>query len=213
MCGRFKIYRSEKAAIAKAYGIREEDVPDYVDELDCRPGSFQGVVEVEAGERKITEMKWGFKLPDRLLFNTKSETVLESNFWKPRIENRCIVPASGFFEWQKINGKTGPKFEITVPNTTFFGFAGIWGNWKNPKSKEWEKTFSIFTTIPNSKMAPFHDRQPVILSPNEYEEWLTPSERAPVHLLRILPEERMNIAPVGISLVPDAPSIGGLFDY
>jgi putative SOS response-associated peptidase YedK len=71
----------------------------------------------------------------------------------------------------------------------------LWGNWTNPKTEQVEKTFSIFTTVPNERFAEYHNRQPVILDPSEYDEWLAPAERPPAHLLRILPEEKMVITP------------------
>jgi hypothetical protein len=74
--------------------------------------------------------------------------------------------------------------------------AGIWGPWQNPKTGQWEDTFAIITTDPNTKMAEIHNRQPVILEPREYAEWLEESERPPVHLLRVLPDEDMTVAKV-----------------
>jgi putative SOS response-associated peptidase YedK len=148
------------------------------------------------------------------VFNTKSEGVLASKLWKARFtSSRCIIPASGFFEWRKVNGKTGPKFDITVPGESLFGFAGLWGNWTNPKTGQVERTFSIFTTVPNERFAEYHNRQPVILAPSEYDEWLAPGERPPVHLLRILPEEKMAIAPVGppLALADEGPLQESLF--
>jgi putative SOS response-associated peptidase YedK len=67
--------------------------------------------------------------------------------------------------------------------------AGLWGPWQNPKTGQWEPTFAIITTDPNTKMSTIHNRQPVILEPREYAEWLEESERPPVHPLRILPDE------------------------
>jgi putative SOS response-associated peptidase YedK len=98
---------------------------------------------------------------------------------------------------KKVNGKTGPKFDITVSGQSLFGFAGLSGNWTNPKTTQVEKTFSIFTTVPNERFAEYHNRQPVILDPSEFDEWLAPGERPPAHLLRIFPEEKMVITPVG----------------
>jgi putative SOS response-associated peptidase YedK len=76
--------------------------------------------------------------------------------------------------------------------------AGLWGPWQNPKTGQWEDTFAIITTDPNNKMAEIHNRQPVILEPREYAEWLEESERPPVHLLRVLPDENMTIAGMGV---------------
>ena len=65
--------------------------------------------------------------------------------------------------------------------------AGVWSAWKNPKTEAWEDTFAILTGDANSVMRPVHDRQPIILEPRGYTEYLTPTERPPIHLLRTLP--------------------------
>jgi len=67
--------------------------------------------------------------------------------------------------------------------------AGVWSPWKNPKTGEWERTFAIVTTAPNKVMLPVKDRQPLILEPREYGEYLAETERPPVHLFRVLPAE------------------------
>jgi putative SOS response-associated peptidase YedK len=78
-----------------------------------------------------------------------------------------------------------------VKGREVLGFAGLWATWKNPKTEQWEDTFTIITSDPDGKMSKIHDRQPVILEPREYSEWLAYSERPPLHLLRILPDEDM----------------------
>jgi len=76
---------------------------------------------------------------------------------------------------------------------------------QNPKTGHWEDTFAIITTDPNTKMAEIHNRQPSILEPREYAEWLAESERPPVHLLRILPDEDMTVTEVEAPTKPDEP--------
>jgi putative SOS response-associated peptidase YedK len=214
MCGRYK-RKGDKQRIAEAFAVKAGLDELYMEESDdIAPGSVQPVVRLnKEDERAFEDMRWGFKLPDRLLFNTRSDNVLTSNFWKERfMKHRCIVPASAFIEWQDVpKGQKKPKFEITVPGRTIIGFAGLWSPWKNPKTEKWEDTFSVFTTDPNTKMQPFHDRQPVVLEPRDYEEWLTPTDRPPVHLLRIFPEDQMLIQPVDV-IVPTEPAMRGLFD-
>lgn len=63
--------------------------------------------------------------------------------------------------------------------------AGVWKLWKNPKTEQREKTFAILTGGPNELMAPIHDHMTMFLESRDYEEYLAPSERPPVHLLRI----------------------------
>jgi putative SOS response-associated peptidase YedK len=148
------------------------------------------------GERALSLMRWGFKLPQRLLFNTRSDTAPTSKFWKEKLaDKRCIIPASSFFEWEGEKGhKT--KYEVMVIRRKLFGMAGVWAPWKNPKTDKWEETFSIVTSDPNGVMVPVHDRQPVILEPHEYDEWLSVTERPPVHLLRVFPHAAMRMKPV-----------------
>jgi putative SOS response-associated peptidase YedK len=75
--------------------------------------------------------------------------------------------------------------------------AGLWGPWQNPKTGLWEDTLAVITTDRNGKMSEIHNRQSVILEPREYAEWLNDSERPPLHLLRILPDEDLVIDPLG----------------
>jgi putative SOS response-associated peptidase YedK len=215
MCGRYK-RKGDKQKVAEAFRVRSGlEETDFNEEEDCAPGTIQPVVCMnDDGERSLTPMHWGFKLPDRFLFNTRSEDVLQANFWKAKFaESRCIIPASSFFEWQDAAKSPKPKYEITVPAREYFGMAGVWAVWKNPKTSHWEKTFSIFTTEANSAMKPIHDRQPVILEPVDYKEWLTASERPPVHLLRILPDEEMSLSLISNkAMTPNERIMKTLFD-
>jgi len=89
--------------------------------------------------------------------------------------------------------KTGkkPKYEFAIPGRQPFGMAGLWAPWKNPKTGEWEHTFAIMTGDANSVMQPVHKRQPTILEPRDYREYLAEDNRPPLHLLRILPDDEM----------------------
>jgi putative SOS response-associated peptidase YedK len=193
MCGRYR-RKSDKQRIAEAFqtsvGLEEFDLGP---EDDIAPGSMQPVVAVnEDGERQIELMRWGFKLPDRLLFNARSEGIADSKFWKDSFgERRCIVPADSIFEWQKVDKGKKPKYEFVIPGHEPFGMAGVWKLWKNPKTNQWERTFAVVTGEPNELMQPIHDRMTAILEPRDYTEYLAPAERLPVHLLRILPADEM----------------------
>lgn len=104
MCGRFRLHRSDKAILAEKFCVREEDIFDPEDELDNAPGSWRTVVGTKDEERILMKMRWGFQMQiqgkSKLVFNTKSEGFLDSKLWKPRfISSRCIIPASGFYEW------------------------------------------------------------------------------------------------------------------
>jgi putative SOS response-associated peptidase YedK len=192
MCGRYEAGQKQKIAEAFHVSVMLDDVY-FGQGVECAPGSVQPVIYMKDGERQVGEMRWGFKLPDRLLFNARSDTLATAPFWRERLQNRCIVPASSFFEWQKTAPEPRPKYKLTAKGRNVLGMAGLWGPWKNPKTDQWEDTFAIITSDPNSKMSEIHNRQPVILEPRDYAEWIAESERQPVHLLRILPDEDMTV--------------------
>lgn len=197
MCGRYR-RRASKEKIAELFevehGLEELEIEP---EDDIAPGSIQPVVYITPdGERRIASMRWGFRLSDRFLFNTRSEGVERSRFWQTAFrERRCIVPADSFFEWTHAASRAKAKFEFTVREDDLFGMAGLWSPWLNPRTGQWEQTFSILTGEANETMQPIHDRQPEILAPQEYTEYLATAPRPPLHLLRILPANELHARP------------------
>lgn len=193
MCGRYK-RRSDKQRIAEMFQVSVGLEELYLGpEEEIAPGSVQPVVlSTDDGERQVEMMRWGFMLPDRFLFNARSEGIDTAKFWSERFKTgRCIVPADTFFEWIKLAKGVKPKYEFAVPGREPFGMAGLWSTWKNPKTDAWEDTFAILTGDANNVMQPVHNRQPIILEPREYMEYLTLSDGSPTHLLRILPDEEL----------------------
>ena len=79
--------------------------------------------------------------------------------------------------------------------------AGVWKLWKNPKTDRWERTFAVLTGEPNELMASIHDRMTTFLEPSDYAEYLEPTERPPVHLLRVLDSDAMRSTLVEKSLI------------
>lgn len=110
--------------------------------------------------------------------NAKSETIFEKpSFSKAIKTQRCLIPSTGFFEWQDVNGKKVPYF-ISLKDSDDFCFAGIWDSWNDQNTGETLNTFSILTTIANPLMAEIHNtkkRMPVILTPETEKAWLNPS--------------------------------------
>lgn len=107
--------------------------------------------------------------------NARIETVFEKPSFKEAIQKRhCIVPSTGFFEWQTINGKKYPYF-IRLKHEEIFSMAGIWETYKDTKTNQLIQSFSILTTEANPLMATIHNskrRMPVILSQEVEQEWL-----------------------------------------
>lgn len=194
MCGRYR-RKSDKQRIADAFDVTAdlEDL-DLSPEEDIAPGSMQPVVSINAdGERQIEFMRWGFKLPDRLLFNARSEGIDTAKFWKDAfLKGRVIVPADSIFEWKQMpKGQKKPKYEFTLRGREPFGMAGLWKLWKNPKTEQWERTFAVITGEPNELMQPIHDRMTTFIEPRDYGAYLETTDRPPLHLLRIAPAHEM----------------------
>lgn len=106
------------------------------------------------------------------------------------------MPIDGFFEWRAIKGaRVKQPYAIAMKDGSPFGLAGLWENWRNPNTGEWERTFAIITVPSNSLVEQIHDRMPAILKPATYERWLGP-ERDPHDLLITYPSEPMTMWPI-----------------
>jgi putative SOS response-associated peptidase YedK len=198
MCGRYR-RRSDKQRIAEAFEVGRGLEEIYIEpDDDIAPGSIQPVVLTnDAGEREIAQMRWGFKLPDRHLFTARSEGIDRAQFWKDSFQlRRCIIPADAIFEWAEVPRGKKPKYEVTIPGREPFGIAGVWKLWKNPKMNVTEPTFAVLTGDPNALIKPIHHRMTTILEPHDYTEYLAPTERLPLHLLRISRPEAMQVTRV-----------------
>ena len=138
-----------------------------------------------SGAREVALLRWGL-VPSwakdlkvgTTMINARSEGVEDKPSFRAAVrQRRCVVPASGFFEWQGERGRKQP-YAITVPGQPLFAFAGLWETWK-PREGEPVETFTIMTTDANEQVARIHDRMPVILPMEAIDTWLTgPIERA-----------------------------------
>jgi hypothetical protein len=99
VCGRYEAGQKQKIADAFHVSVTLDDIY-FGQGIECAPGSVQPVIYIKDGERQIGEMRWGFKLPDRLLFNARSDTVTTAPFWR---ERRTI--AALFLPLRSLNGR------------------------------------------------------------------------------------------------------------
>lgn len=179
----------------------------------------------------IQQVKWGLrpfwtKPGERptLLINAREDSLRTKPGFKRYLNSkRCLVPASGFYEWKTL-GKTKQPWFIHVLNEPIFCFAAIWESHTTEQGNE-EVTVALITTEPNDLMAPIHNRMPVILPKEKYTEWLS-GNPSPEALLLPYPADEMEAWPVsslvnrsgteGPELIEpiDAmpPPIGGLFN-
>ena len=155
--------------------------------------------------RQIEMLRWGLvpswakdpAIGNRMI-NARSETVNQKPSFKAAFRRRrCLVPADGFYEWQRLKRGKQPYY-IHLVDGGPFAFAGLWEEWADPDGSVIE-TCTILTTSANELMADLHDRMPVILDRSAYELWLDATvqdTRILVPLLRPFPSERLAAHPV-----------------
>jgi putative SOS response-associated peptidase YedK len=126
-----------------------------------------------SGARQLVAMSWGLRPawatdPSRAPINARSETVSGSAMFRGAFKSRrCLIPASGFYEWRNDSGKKQP-FYIRLLNDPTFCFGGIY----EPGVGDSAPTFATLTTRPNELMATIHDRMPVIIRRERFDAWL-----------------------------------------
>lgn len=175
MCGRFTL-QIPPELLAEIFGCA---VPDYQPRYNIAP-SQQVLVARQDSEShiRLDFLRWGLipswsKTPsiDYKLINARCESVHEKPAFKQAIRyRRCLVPASGFIEWESRGGKKFP-FHVCLKGGSPMVIAGLWESWKPPDGQVVE-TCTILTTAPNKVVARLHDRMPVILHPAEFDLWL-----------------------------------------
>ena len=195
MCGRF--YLDADAAFLMNYFKILYEPKVIVDNPLIFPTQSSPVIIESKGERRMGLMKWGFKLPNstRPIINSRSETIHEKKMFKDAFEKRrCIVPASGFFEWSDYTDqKPKPQYQISLPDQPIMCMAGIY-------TKTFDETgqvgwvFSIVTRDANEDMMAIHPRMPLMLGANEITSWLNQeTQRAQLDVLLKTDIGRLNI--------------------
>ena len=169
---------------------------DFAPRFNVAPTQRMPVI-VSQGRAVLTEMAFGITLPPRppgkrglLVVTARSESFLEKPAFREAVRHRrCLVPADGFYEWEKAGRARLPHY-LYLKEKRVFGFAGLW----QPETESTPAGFAIVTTSPNDLLRPFHDRMPVILGPNSGPAWLGADPIEPALLARLcrpLPAEMM----------------------
>jgi putative SOS response-associated peptidase YedK len=182
MCGRFT-QATDPAEIAEAF---EADLTDEAAALPPRwnvaPTQDVAVVVAREGSRRVEAMRWGLvpawasspAIGSRLI-NARAETVAATPAFRVAIHRRrCLVPATGFYEWRR-EGRRRLPYHARPRDGRPIAFAGLWSLWRHPDTEEWLRSCSIVTTGPNAVISPLHDRMPVVLDRAEWPRWLDPT--------------------------------------
>jgi putative SOS response-associated peptidase YedK len=203
MCGRF-VRTTPLPVLAELFLFPEvaEQPPRY----NIAP--TQPVAAVRATgdprHRELAFLRWGLvpswaedpKIGYRLI-NARAETAADKPSFRSAFrQRRCLIPADGFYEWQKAGAKKQPYF-IGMADGKPFAFAGLWDHWEG--DGQVIESCTILTTSANEAVRPLHERMPVILPPEHYDQWLDPRMTKPELLQPLLgpyPAEALKIYPV-----------------
>lgn len=189
MCGRYTLYHHEDD-LASLFGVKPYPLEE---RFNIAPSQLVPVVrEREDGTRELDAMKWGLvphwvkdvKEFKANLFNARSESAAEKPSFRDAMRSsRCLLPASGFYEWKQEGGAKQPYF-IHRRDGDVMAFAGLYSFWGRGEGAL--LTCTILTTEANDDVRQLHDRMPVILEPSAWERWLDPGEKDPRAVLDLL---------------------------
>jgi putative SOS response-associated peptidase YedK len=186
MCGRYGLSTPNSQITESIEYLREHQIilEKYYKGKECFPGEKILIIKKTSTKTTSSFLTWGIKpnWSKTRIINAQKEKLFSSTFWKNMIVNdRCLVPASYFIEWQMEKGRKRP-WKISLKNIPVFCMAGIFQ----------EDKIVILTETGNSLMRTIHNhgvnayRQPVILKPEKYEDWLNPKVNNPEEILYCL---------------------------
>lgn len=202
MCGRYTLTMTPEE-LKRLF--RYAETPNFPPRFNIAPTQPIAIVRSDGGERHFQLVRWGL-IPSwvkdpasfTLLLNARSETAAEKPAFRGSMRHRrCLVPASGFYEWRRV-GSTKQPFFIRPRDGGAVAFAGIWDHWLGADGSEID-TAAILTTSANGLVSQIHDRMPVVIPEADWDAWLDTAGREVRHvagLLKPAPEELFEAIPV-----------------
>lgn len=177
MCGRFALYAPGER-IARQFGL--EAVPELAPRYNLSPSqSLTVITEGRGHDRQCHAMRWGLvpgwsKTPSvpYSTINARAETVAEKPVFRSAFRRRrCLIPASGWYEWQPAVGGRQPWFMHPRRGQGLLAFGGVWEHWAGDGAEPFDSV-AIIVTAAAPSLQPIHDRMPVLIEAPDYEAWL-----------------------------------------
>jgi putative SOS response-associated peptidase YedK len=205
MCTRFVLLKEHLREILARLGL--DDDAKFISRYNIAPGSLLPAVRKNprTAKNERADLHWGLvpswsKSDDGAtqLVNARAETLAAKPSFRDALRSRrCVIPASGFYEWAR-HGRARQPWLFRRRDDRPFGLAGLWESWRAPDGSTLESC-AVITTEPNDLMRPIHDRMPAILAPEHFTPWLDQrvtdaAELAP--LLRVAPTETLHAVAV-----------------
>lgn len=180
MCGRFtqRYTWAEVHAFLSVFGTPRNLQPHY----NIAPTDTVDVIRLgKDGKRELVPMRWGLipawwkKSPKEMpaTFNARAESVADKPMFRDAFkERRCIIPASGFYEWTGDKGNKQPHLFTAADGSPILAFAGLWDRWRDPATGDHILSCTIIVCSASTWMETYHDRMPVILDEKDFDGWL-----------------------------------------
>lgn len=216
MCGRYALYAEAEELVDAFSVVSDADTPTTEPRFNIAPTQEVPVIvrqpdagRPDAGEdgaRRLRMVRWGLVPPQWAnpnrkgapLINARAESITAQPLFRgPFARSRCIVPASGFFEWRRVGGVRQPYF-MRHPTGATLAFAAIHARWRRDGSAP-IASCAIITVAANTQLEALHDRMPAILPAAAWELWLDPE--APPESAR----ELLRPLPAKLALYPVTP--------
>ncbi|MCG3164187.1 MAG: putative SOS response-associated peptidase YedK [Acidobacteria bacterium] len=210
MCGRYTLHH-------KPEEIEERFDVDAVEEFlapryNIAPSQIIPVIR-QTQSREMAGCKWGLipfwakdpKIGNNLI-NAKAETIAEKpSFKRAFAKRRCLIPADGFYEWQKRGKAPSQPMYIRRRDGGLFAFAGLWEEWKSPEGEPIE-TCTIITVEPNELLSKIHNRMAAILRPGDEAAWIDPKSGVDDLLQMLRPYDSDELEAIPVSRAVNSPA-------
>lgn len=176
MCGRFAI-QVPGEELAAHFNLKA--IPEIEPRYNIAPSQQVNIVKGISGEFILSSARWGLiphwakdeKIGYKLI-NARAETVSEKPSFRSAFkQRRCLIPASGFYEWKKVGSQKQPYY-FQLKGSPVFAMAGLWETWKS-STGETVESFTIITTEANDIVSQIHNRMPVIIPREGYNKWFS----------------------------------------
>lgn len=183
MCGRF-VLTTPAQALAAHFDAWDGGLV-LTARYNIAPTQNVAAVRFEQGKRRLVMLRWGLvpgwakdpAIGNRMI-NARAETAAEKPSFRAALaRRRCLVPASGFFEWKREGTRKQPWY-FFAPGNEPLAIAALWERWQGPQGSAIESC-ALLTTAANALLSPVHDRMPLLLSPRHYAHWLDPETEKP----------------------------------
>ena len=204
MCGRYGFSVKDAREVYDRFGVMNK-LADFQPRYNIAPGEFNPVI-LRQSPNRIERMFWGL-IPqwakDETMryktINARSETVeTAASYRKPFRLSRILIPATGFYEWDKSTKPSTPYY-FFLKDEPIFAFAGLYDTWTDTKTSKKLQSYTIITCPANGIVGKIHSRMPAILRKEDEETWLNPDIIEPEQLYSLLtsyPDVAMQATPV-----------------